>query len=70
MPFSVRVSGVSYSMNSNPEAHLPLSCLEKVGCGSMTRATGGRGILVGVIVFMVGYRFRPLALDRGKKLSR
>jgi hypothetical protein len=26
----------------------------------------GDGILVGVIVFMVGYRFRRLALDRGK----
>jgi len=31
---------------------------------------GGGGILVGVIVFMVGSRFRPLALDRRQKLSR
>jgi hypothetical protein len=31
---------------------------------------GGGGILVGVIVFMVGSRFRRLALDRGKELSR
>jgi hypothetical protein len=28
------------------------------------------GILVGAGVFMVGRRFRRLALDRGKKLSR
>jgi len=27
-------------------------------------------MLVGVMVFMVGDRFRRLALDRGKKLSR
>jgi hypothetical protein len=29
----------------------------------------GGGILVGVIVFMAGYRFRRQAVDRGKKLS-
>jgi hypothetical protein len=29
----------------------------------------GGGILVDVIVFIVGYRFRRLALDCGKKLS-
>jgi hypothetical protein len=29
----------------------------------------GGGILVGVIVFMVGYRFRRQALDLRKKLS-
>jgi hypothetical protein len=31
---------------------------------------GGGGMLVGVIVFTVGCRFRRLALDRGKKRSR
>jgi len=36
--------------------------------GSVTQAIGG-GILVGVIIFGVGYRFRRLALDRGRKLS-
>jgi len=39
-------------------------------CGSVTQATAGSGMLVGVMVFMVGDRFRRLALDRGKKLSR
>jgi hypothetical protein len=36
----------------------------------VTQPIGGGGILVGVIVFMAGCRLRPLALDRGKKLSR
>jgi hypothetical protein len=41
-----------------------------VHCGSMgARGMDGGGILVGVIVFGVGYRFRRLTLDRGRKLS-
>lgn len=42
----------------------------RANCGSMTLRMGGGGMLVGVLVFMVRYRFRRLALDRGKKLFR
>jgi hypothetical protein len=37
--------------------------------GARVAFTRGGGVQVGVIVFMVGDRFRRLALDRGKKLS-
>jgi hypothetical protein len=37
--------------------------------GATVAFSRGGGILVGVIVFTVGYRFRRLALDSGKKLS-
>jgi hypothetical protein len=37
--------------------------------GATVMFSRGGGILVGVIVLMVGYRFRRLALDCGKKLS-
>jgi hypothetical protein len=37
--------------------------------GATVAFSRGSGILVGVIVFVVGYRFRRLALDCGKKLS-
>jgi hypothetical protein len=37
--------------------------------GATVAFSRGGGILIGVIVFMVGYRFRRLALDCGKKLS-
>jgi len=37
--------------------------------GATVAFSRGGGIPVGLIVFMVGYGFRRLALDGGKKLS-
>jgi len=51
----------------------PISVLLLIVVSSATAVTvafsRGGGILVGVIVFMAGYRFRRQAVDRGKKLS-